>query len=210
MQVIIKASGERRADSCDLVEIRHARAHDALQATEVLEQRPSLRGPESRDGFQHRLVVAARAALAMSADREAVSLIAYALNEPCRRRVALGRERCRRAVHEEPLLTGPAVGPLRDPDEGEIAVAEPGEHLVHLIHLARTAVDQDEIRCGHLPLAHVTVAPLERLAQSRVVISRRASSAVEPPLFLLDSALLTDYHDPRHRPLSRRPADAEP
>ena len=38
MQVIIKASRQRRADSCYLRQIRDPGTHDALQPTEVLEQ----------------------------------------------------------------------------------------------------------------------------------------------------------------------------
>ena len=84
-----------------------------------------------------------------------------------------GRHRCARSVDEQPLLPGLAVGALGHADQRELAEAELAEHLVHFTDLADAAVDQQHVGRGHLAVAHVVVAPLERLAQRRVVIAGR-------------------------------------
>src|SRR5579863_6216915 len=84
VQVIIKTSGERRADSRHLSEIRHPGTHHALQPPEVLEQGAALGGAQARHDFQHRLVVAPGAFAPMAGDGEAVGLVADSLNEPQR------------------------------------------------------------------------------------------------------------------------------
>jgi hypothetical protein len=53
MQVIIKASGQRRPDSGDLFEIGHASAQHTLQASEVFQQSASLRRPQARDRLEY-------------------------------------------------------------------------------------------------------------------------------------------------------------
>ena len=65
VQVIIKASRQRRSDSRHLGEVRHPGAHHPLQAAEVLQKRAPLGGPQSRHDFQNRLVITARALAAI-------------------------------------------------------------------------------------------------------------------------------------------------
>ena len=90
MQMIIHAARQRVADAAHLVEIRDPGTHDALQATEVLQQRAPLGRPEARHRFEHRLVVALGAPAAMARDREPMRLVADALDEPRGRRMGLG------------------------------------------------------------------------------------------------------------------------
>jgi len=82
MQVIIKSSRERRADSAHLCQVGDSGAHDTLQAAEVLEERATLRRAQPRHHFQHRLVVTPCALLAVAGDGKAVCLIADALDQP--------------------------------------------------------------------------------------------------------------------------------
>jgi hypothetical protein len=56
-----------------------------LQTPEVPQQRPPLRGPESRYRLEDRLVEAARALATVSGDREAMRFVADPLDEPQRR-----------------------------------------------------------------------------------------------------------------------------
>src|SRR6202030_1230532 len=91
VQVIIKTSRQRRADSRYLCEVRYTGAHDPLQAAEVLEKRAPLRRPQSRNDFQNRLVITARAPAAMTGDGEPMGFVADSLNEARGRRMGLGR-----------------------------------------------------------------------------------------------------------------------
>ena len=81
MKVIIKASRQRCPDSRDLLEVGNAGPHDPLQTTEVLQKLAPLRGPESGDHLEHRLIVAAGALAPVTRDGKAVRFIADPLNE---------------------------------------------------------------------------------------------------------------------------------
>ena len=79
--MIIKASGERCADSGNLLEVGNAGTHHPLEASEMLEQLTPLGGAEPGDDLQHGLVISARAFAAMPRDREPVGLVPDALHE---------------------------------------------------------------------------------------------------------------------------------
>src|SRR5580658_3367296 len=123
------------------------------------QQRAALGRPEPGHDLEHRLVVAPRALAAVPGDREAMRLVADALDEARRGAVRGGRHRCARAVDEQPLLPGLAVGTLRHSYQRQLAEAELAERLVHLTDLADAAVDQQHVGCGHLAIAHMAVAP---------------------------------------------------
>ena len=78
--MIIKGARQCCPDSAHRFEVVDAGPKQTLHATEMPQQRAALRGAEAGYGLQHRFVVAPRAPLAMSGDREAVSFIAYALD----------------------------------------------------------------------------------------------------------------------------------
>jgi hypothetical protein len=76
VEVIIKASRQRCPDSRNLLEVGDARPHHPLQATEMLQKLPPLRGAEAGHNLEHRLIVAARAPAPMTRDREPVRFVA--------------------------------------------------------------------------------------------------------------------------------------
>ena len=119
------ASGEGRPDSGDLFEIGHAGAHHPLQSAEVLQQLAPLGRTESWNGFQDGFVVAARALAPVTGDRETMRLVADALDQPGCGRVSCGDVGLGDAMHEQPLLSRFAIGPLRHAHERQ--VAEPSE-----------------------------------------------------------------------------------
>src|SRR5882724_9846981 len=59
VQMIIKASSQCRPDSGNLFEIGYPGAQHTLQPAEVLQQLPALGRPQSGDGLEDGLVVAA-------------------------------------------------------------------------------------------------------------------------------------------------------
>ena len=81
MEVIIKAPGQRCADSGHLLEVRNTRAHHALQSSEVLQQLATLRGPQAWHYLEHGLVVATGALAPMAGDGETVCLVANPLDQ---------------------------------------------------------------------------------------------------------------------------------
>ncbi len=81
MQVIIKSSRQGGANSAHLRKVGDARAHHPLQAAEVPEEGATLDGPEPGHHLEHRLVITPGALPAMAGNREAMCLIAYALDE---------------------------------------------------------------------------------------------------------------------------------
>src|SRR5580700_10641499 len=117
MQMIIKTSRQCRADSCDLCQIRNARAHDPLQPTEVLEQRTSLRRPQSWNRLQYGFVVAPGALAPVSRYGKAMRLIADPLYQARGRCVRLRCHGAVRAPDEQPLLSGAAIGSLGNAHE---------------------------------------------------------------------------------------------
>jgi hypothetical protein len=62
-------------------EVLDSRAQDALEPAEVPQQRTTARGPESGDRLQHRSLAGSRALPAVPTDREAVCLVAHALDQ---------------------------------------------------------------------------------------------------------------------------------
>src|SRR5579872_3787720 len=193
MQVIIKASGERRPDSGDLLEIGGAGTQYALHATEMLQERPPLRRPETWYGFQHRFVITARALAPMAGDREAMRLVPYPLHEPRGGRVSLRNAWLGDSVDEQPLLSGPPIRPLGDAHERKIAEPQPGEHLVHQSDLSLAAIDQQQVRQGDLALPDPDITSLERLAKRTVVIARCNTRDVETAILLLQRTLGAEH-----------------
>ena len=82
MQMIIKGARQRCPDPADRLQVVDPRTHQALYAAEVTQQRTPLRRTQAGNRFQHGFVVTARAPLAMTGDREAMRLVAYALDDP--------------------------------------------------------------------------------------------------------------------------------
>src|SRR6476619_5692052 len=113
MEMIIKGARQRCPDSADRLQVDDPGPHESLHAAEVAQQRAPLRRTEPRDGFQHGFVVPPRAPLAMSADGEAMRLVANALYDAQRRRVRARRDRRRLAMHEQALLPRLAIRSLR-------------------------------------------------------------------------------------------------
>src|SRR5579862_5340686 len=106
----------------------------------------------------------------MAGNGKTMRLVTDALNEARGRPVRLGYQRALEPVDEKTLLPGASFGSLGDTDQRQVRKAQPGEHLVHARDLPHAAIDQQHIRGWHLPVAHVAVASLERLAQRAVVI----------------------------------------
>ncbi len=115
MQVIINDLRQCRADSFGLCKIGDPCLEHALQPTEVLQQIAALGRPQARDGFEYRLLMAARAFAPMSLDREAVRFVPHALDQAQRQGVG-GRLRTSRYRHDAavPALRG-GRGPLETP-----------------------------------------------------------------------------------------------
>src|SRR5579875_646690 len=209
MQVIIDGPRERRADALDLDEFCHTRLEHTLQSAEVLEERTPLRRPEARDSLEDRFAVAAGAAAAMSRDREAVRLVAHALDEAQRGRVRLERSRRGGAVDEEPLLPRPTIRAFRDPDERQIAKPELRENGMHLVDLPESSVDEQQIGRRHFALADAGIAALERLAQRAVIVAGRDAGDVEAAVLLFERPLGAEDHTRGYRALPTRVTDIE-
>jgi len=71
-----------------------------------------------------------------------VRFIADSLHEPRCRGVRLRNPRVADPLHEQPLLSGPAIRTFCHADECDVAEAQRREHLMHLRNLAEPTIDQ--------------------------------------------------------------------
>src|SRR6185312_17232415 len=101
---------------------------------------------------------------------------------------------CRRAVHEQPLLAGPAVRSFRHTDEGDVPEAERFERLVNLANLAEATVNEQQVRRRNLTGLDPRVTSIQRLAQRSVVIAGSHPGDVETPVLLLERSFGTEDH----------------
>jgi hypothetical protein len=118
--MIVDRARQRRTDALGILQIGEARAHDALQAAEMRQQRSPPRRSQSGHRLEHRLATTARASTAMARDGKSVRLIAHPLDEVQRCTVGLQHEGLGAAVQKQPLLPGPPVGALGDADDRQV------------------------------------------------------------------------------------------
>src|ERR1700733_6350503 len=173
VEVIIKTPSECCANTGDLLEVSGPGSQDSLQACEMAQQGAPLRGSHPRYRLKDGFIVAARAPAAVAADGKSMGFVADALDETRGGRMRLEREWRGSAIYKESLLTRPAFRALGDPDQCHILETKRCEHRVPFIDLSETAIDKQQIRRWIFPVADAGVATRERLAQRRVVISRR-------------------------------------
>src|SRR5450755_4030397 len=146
VEVIIKTPRERCADTGNLLEVGRTGAQHALQAAEMPQQSAALRGAQARHRLEHRLVIAARAPAAVTADREAVRFIADPLYEARGGRMRLEHEWRIPAVYKQSFLARAALGALGDADERDIFEPKRHQHRMHFVDLPQAAIDEQEIR----------------------------------------------------------------
>src|SRR6185437_11703144 len=209
MEVIIKTSSQRCAYSGDLLEVRDAGAQYALEAAEMLQQRAPLGWAQARDGLQHRFVVAAGPLTPVSGDREAVRLVAHALDQPRCWRMRFRYARLGDALHEQAFLAGLAVRTLGHAHERDVAEAEHLQHLVYLADLDQATVDEQQIRRRDLTVANAGVTTLQCLPQRAVVIAGGHACDVEATVLLLQRSFGAEHDTRGYRALPARVADIE-
>src|SRR5262249_10298925 len=139
------------------------------------------------------------ASRAMSADGEAMRLVAQPLQEIEHRIARLEREG-RLARHEEALASRIAVRPLGDADHRNVIEAELGQHAARRLELALAAVDQPQVRPAPLValgflLELAAEAAANDLAHHGEVTARRALALdVELAVAVLDEAVGARHH----------------
>src|ERR1700687_1145918 len=149
MEEIIDLARGFRIDAGDLLQIRNRSAFDRLERSEMPQQRPLAGRADPGDLLQPGLADVAPPPLAMRSDREAMRLIAQALDE-IEHRVARLEPEGLAAGHEERLAPGVPIGALGDGDQRHVVHAELAERLARGIELPEPTVDQHEIRPGRI------------------------------------------------------------
>src|SRR6185503_19143690 len=118
-QSVVDRLRELAADAMDLRQVVDTGACHALQPSELPQQLAALARPEPRDRLQHGMRPSLGAALPMTGDREAVRLVADALDKVQRRRIGGQDARLLFAGEEQALLPWPAIGALGDAGHAE-------------------------------------------------------------------------------------------
>ena len=148
-------------------------AADAGDAAEVLSSVLRRRGPTPGDVVELRAQVARRPGLAVEGDREAVRLVADALQQAQRRALGRAGDGVDRVAGEDQLLL------LGQADGDEPLEAERAQRLVGRRELALAAVDDDQIGQRPAALDHRPVAAQHDLRAS--TRNRRGCGAGRAP-----------------------------
>src|SRR3954464_13070142 len=119
VQSVVDRLRKLAADAVHFCKVVDARPHDPLQTTELPQQFPTFARPEPGHRLQDRVRACLGTALPMTGDREAVSLVADALDQMQRRRVGGEQARMFFARKEQAFLPGPAVGTLGDTGDAD-------------------------------------------------------------------------------------------
>src|SRR5687768_13254725 len=112
-------------------------------------------------------------------------------------------------MNKQALLSRTSIRPLGHAHQLETGKSQLFEFGVHLVDLPETAVDEQHIWRGYLTGTDALVTPLQRLAQSAIVIPRCDPGDVEAAILLLHGPFRTKHHARGHRAFACRVADVE-
>ena len=108
----------------------------------------------------------------MERDREAMRLVANALQQPQRGAMRVERERLDAVAREDQLFF------LRQADRDQVRQTDRLERRIRGVQLALAAVDHDQIGKRSAVLEHLRVAPAHDLLHRRKVVEEARSSVL--------------------------------
>jgi len=210
------------AHAFDPGDLLDAGVDDAGQAAEMLEQGRAALGADAGDVFEPARVAGLLALLAMARDREAVRLVAHALDQVQRGRFGARPQGFAAGTEDQRLVPRPALDAFGHADDEHLRDSEIGEHVECLSHLALATVDQENVgKIQFLPLSPgrsirgrglcgaASKTPLQRLPHRRVVVTRLDAGDVVTAVLRLDRPFRPVDDAGRHCRLAHRVADIE-